>query len=243
MATEKVVIKSAMGKKANAVIDAMSHVVVHSRLQCIVAAVNAFGLQVSNSGTVIIKDSTFTETGGAAGGGCAQRDRIQIGPLREALHQQLQDTIQARDSLHGDATALRARLVESVTVDVVNSCLATATNVTTIALTGVAGKVEIDNLNVAMQAQAYLGQCLSQTRVQIGDVTQSLQQHLEDNASWLRVTALDGTVYPEAAGCPSSTQALKAFMSTAATANVVGLTAGMLLIVVAVMVVRYQSQR
>jgi hypothetical protein len=171
-----------MGRRARAMVEQLSDVIVSTNQQCMSQAIGRFGLAIDGAHNVTITGLRISTT--VAGGGtsnCVQDIKVDVAPLHDAIERRWDQVSTAREALRGRNTQLKVAVREALTVNVVQRCMAVAANSVKLRFANVQGDVDIRNLQVEQRARAYISRCLQNVGVAVGEHRQPLLKVLEDN--------------------------------------------------------------
>ncbi len=189
-----------MGKAGRA-LELISSQIANVSQDCFAQASNIFKLNLKAQEDVNLSNINITSDASKNILSCSATTGIQEGVLHQQVDRaldQLRPTeadgsvLDALSAYNGYTRRINMRSIirDSITIDIVNRCLAVALNAAVFEFKN-AQNINISNLNVTQTANATISECVSNTNIQIGNNQQSLLQFLERNEDQYDVEGFD----------------------------------------------------
>jgi hypothetical protein len=189
-----------MGKAGRAMELISSQIATVSQ-DCFTQASNIFKMNLKAEDTVNLSNINVTSDSTTHIASCSATTGIEQGIMHKQLDRaldQLQPTesdgsvLDAFSSFNGYTRRINMRSIirDSITVDIVNRCLAVSMNAAIFEFNN-AKNINISNLDVTQTAKSTISECVSNADIKIGNTTQSLMQFLERNEDQYNVEGYD----------------------------------------------------
>lgn len=146
-----------MGVKTDAVLNHIASVIVNANQTCIASAAASFRLDIDKAEEVIISNIDVDASAGVSNTSCKQI--VSVENLLDLKDLNLPSKTEAN---------IRATLEETITIDVVSSCVSIAVASIQIRLGTIKNTVEIKNVNIKQIARAKIKECIQRVRVKNG---------------------------------------------------------------------------
>lgn len=193
-----------MGKQTTAILDAIATTVLLVKQKCFADAVAAFSLSVQNADVVTISGLNATNTATSNNGGCKRTSDIEMRSLFGSLTDTLNKIVQASQEMQGQKTSFIATLTQSLNVNVVETCYASAIASVNITVQNIGGNVTFDNVTINNTARATIANCLQSVQVKTGGGSLPMKQFIENNESWMTPDQSSGSPAASPASTPGS---------------------------------------
>lgn len=186
-----------MGRQVSAVLDQMSDVIVNVNQKCTADAIGKFGLNISGAKKTVISGLNVTTTATAAVSNCSQHNNVDIKTMKDALKKRLDETVQAAaPEFHADVVNLKAKIVDSISVNVSNNCSTVAVATVAINAKNVKNDATVKNVDVNQVASAAIKQCIQNASVNVNQngPNPTLKNYLSNNQHKFKALPVGGTV-------------------------------------------------
>lgn len=227
-----------MGRQVSAVLDQMSNVIVNVNQQCTADAIGKFNMNISGAKETVISGLNVITNAKASVSKCSQQhNNVDIKTMQDALKKRLDKTVQAAaPQFNADVVNLKAKIVDSISVNVSNKCSTIAVATVAINAKNIKDKAVIKNINVNQVASAAIKQCIQNASVNVNQngPNPTLKNYLDDNQHKFKALPLGGSSFiAPAPPCESLHDATKTLVITSSVSGFIALLAIIMVIVIA----------